>query len=365
MKVDFFSLDKQYQNIKQEINKEINRVLENQSFILGNNVEEFEDRFARMHNAKYCVALNSGTAALHTALSILGIENSDEVLVPTNSFFSTAEAVSIAGAKPVFVDNDRDYFHIDLEDAKKKLTKRTKFIIPVHLYGNPVNMQKLKKFAKEHNLEIIEDCAQAHLATFKEKYVGNFGKVGCFSFYPSKNLGAYGEGGAIITNNKLLYEKALMFRNHGSSKRYFHEFIGHNYRLNGIQGAVLNVKLKYINQFTNKRIELANIYHQQIIENEFLSLPKVRKDVKHVYHLFVIRHKNRDNLSEYLLKNSIGTSLHYPVPIHKQKAYKTTKYKQMNSDIISNEILSLPMYPELSKKQVKYVSEKINSFNNV
>ena len=365
MKVDFFSLDNQYQNIKQEISKEINKVLENQSFILGNKVEEFENKFAKMHNAKYCVALNSGTAALHTALSILGVKNTDEVLVPTNSFFSTAEAVSIAGAKPVLVDTDKDYFHIDLEDAKKKLTKKTKFIIPVHLYGNPVNMQKLRKFANEHNLQIIEDCAQAHLATFKDKFVGNFGKVGCFSFYPSKNLGAYGEGGAIITNNKSLYQKALMFRNHGSNKRYYHEFIGHNYRLNGIQGAVLNVKLKYIDQFTNKRIELANIYHQYITESEYLSLPKVRKDVKHVYHLFVIRHKNRNNLSSYLSKNLIGTSLHYPVPIHKQKAYKSNKYIKMTSENTANEILSLPMYPELSIDQVKYVSEKINNYNNV
>ncbi len=365
MKVNFFSLNQQYLSIENQIKKEINKVLKNQDFIQGESVQQFEKAFAEMNNSKYCVAVNSGTAALHIAYAISDFDPSDEILVPTNSFFSTAEAVSLANLKPVFVDADKSYHHINLEDAKNKITKNTKAIVPVHLYGNPVNMDEILKFSKLHGLKVIEDCAQAHFSTFRNKIVGNFGSIGCFSFYPSKNLGAYGEGGALVTNNKRLYERAILFRNHGSKKRYVHESIGHNYRLNSIQGAVLNVKLKHINKSIDQRIKLANVYHQKIEENSNTSLPKINKDSKHVYHLFVIRHKQRDKLKNYLLENGIETSLHYPIPIHKQPAYKSRidNYQKMEYDQTAKEILSLPMYPELTEKKVAFVADKINEFN--
>ena len=362
MKVEFFSLNEQYLEIKKEIDKEVNKVLNNQSFILGEAVEKFEKKFASMNNSKYCVAVNSGTAALHASLSVLGLKHGDEVLVPSNSFFATAEAVSLTGATPVFVDIDTNFYHINLEDAEKKISRRTKGIIPVHLYGNPVDMFKLNKFAKQNNLFVVEDCAQAHFAKYKDKFVGNFGKTGCYSFYPSKNLGAFGEGGAIVTNNKNLYEELLMYRNHGSKERYIHEFIGHNYRLNGIQGAVLGVKLKYINKWNKKRIEIANRYRHKIQESKNLILPKQSNNARHVFHLFIIRHKNRDNLINYLTRKGVQTSLHYPIPLHKQKPYRKTNYLKMNSEIIAKEIISLPIYPELPHEKVDYVSELINSY---
>ena len=366
MKVNFFSLNQQYLDIESEINKEIHKVLTKQDFIQGESVRKFEKTFAEMNNSKYCVAVNSGTAALHIAYSISDFVSSDEILVPTNSFFSTAEAVSLANLKPIFVDADNAFHHINLKDAEKKITKNTKAIVPVHLYGNPVNMDEVLEFSKIHRLKVIEDCAQAHFATFKNKIVGNFGSIGCFSFYPSKNLGAYGEGGAIVTNNKKLYEKAILFRNHGSKKRYVHESIGHNYRLNSIQGAVLNVKLKHINKKINQRIKLADIYYKKIKKHPYLSLPAINKDSKHVYHLFVIRHKQRDKLMKYLLDNGIETSLHYPIPIHKQPAYKETfaKNQKMEYEQTAKEIISLPMYPELTKDKVEFVATKINEFNH-
>ena len=362
MKVEFFSLNDQYLNIKKEIDIEINKVLNNQSFILGEAVEKFEKKFASMNNSKYCIAVNSGTAALHASLSVLGIKSGDEVLVPSNSFFSTAEAVSLTGATPIFVDIDTNFYHINLEDAKKKISKRTKAIIPVHLYGNPVDMFKLNKFARQHDLLVVEDCAQAHFAKYRNKFVGHFGKTGCFSFYPSKNLGAFGEGGAIVTNNKKLYEELLMYRNHGSKERYIHEFIGHNYRLNGIQGAVLGVKLKYINKWNKKRIEIAKRYINKIQQSNRLILPKQSSSAYHVYHLFIIRHKNRDSLIDYLSNKGVQTSLHYPIPLHRQKPYRKTNYFKMNSENIAKEIISLPIYPELSFQKVDYVSKMINSY---
>tara|TARA_B100000029_G_scaffold493635_1_gene556393 strand:- start:2904 stop:3995 length:1092 start_codon:yes stop_codon:yes gene_type:complete len=363
MKVKFFSLSEQYESIKKEVDFEISKISENQNFVLGESVSKFEQNFAKVNDSKYCITVNSGTSALHTALSILGIKHGDEVLVPSNSFFATAEAVSLTGATPVFVDVDSDLHHIDLIDAKNKVTKKTKCIIPVHLYGNPVDMIEVNKFARTYSLFVVEDCAQAHFAKFQNKHVGNFGNIGCFSFYPSKNLGAYGEGGALVTNNKQIYENAIMYRNHGSKNRYEHEFIGHNYRLNGIQAAVLGVKLKYAKSWNSKRIKLANRYRKKIYESEELFLPIQKKEAKHVFHLFVIRHKQRNSLKKYLEEKGIETSLHYPIPIHKQKAYQPNNYKKMKSELISNEILSLPLYPELPNEAIDYVSEIINSYN--
>ena len=365
MKINFVDLKLQYKTIKKEIDTAIQDVIENTAFIMGDRLVKFEQNFAESHNAKYCLGTSSGTDSLHLALMAFDIEKGDEVIVPVNTFFATAEAVSLTGATPVFVDNDPISYNIDINKIEEKITPRTKAIIPVHLYGQASNMDPIIKLARENDLIVIEDCAQAHLETYKGKPVGTFGEIGCFSFYAGKNLGAYGEGGAVITNDKKLYEKMKLLRAHGSVLKYKHELIGHNYRLETLQAAILNVKLQYLERWNDQRRNNAKLYAKYLAGTPNLILPETMDYAKHVYHLFVVRVKNRERLQDHLQNNQIFTGLHYPIPNHMQIAYKFLGYKKGDFPVAeeyADEILSLPMFPELTENEIKYVCECIKQF---
>ena len=369
MNVPFVDLINQYRSIKSEIDSAIKTVLGNTAFILGRAVENFEKQFAEVHEIKYCVGTNSGTSALQVALHALLNKNPTEMrqvecILPVNTYIATAEAVSAIGAKVVLVDND-EYYNINVNKIEEKITEYTKVIIPVHLYGQPVDMEPIFKLAEKYNLFVIEDCAQAHLARYKGRPVGSLGDIGAFSFYPGKNLGAYGEAGACVTNNKELFDHMIRYRNHGQSKKYYHEIIGHNFRLEGIQGAVLGVKLKYLHEWTESRRKNAYLYNELLKDIPQVITPKELDNVYSVYHLYVVKAEDRAGLIKYLKLNGISTGLHYPVPIHMQKAYghllhTPSDFPNVFSD--KDKILSLPMFPELKEEQIKYVVDKVNEF---
>ena len=367
MKVPFVDLKIQYLGIKDEIQKEINEVLDNTAYICGKKTKKFEGGFSKIQNVKYCVGLSSGTDALHTALKALDIKSGDEVIVPVNTFIATSESVSLCGAKPVFVDNDERTFNIDVNKIENAITANTRAIIPVHLYGQPAEMDKIMEIAEKHDLVVIEDCSQAHLSEYKGKKTGSFGNIGTFSFYPGKNMGAYGEAGAVITNDEKLYNKMLKFRQHGSLEKYIHECEGHNYRMEELQAGVLNVKLKHLNEWTEKRRKTASLYYKNLqnLSPEVVALPFVPDYIKHVYHLFVLRVKNRSELVKFLAEKEISTALHYPIPLHLQRAYDYLGYKKGDFPVAEkccDEILSVPMYPEMTEEQVVYVCDAIKNF---
>ncbi|MEW5803137.1 MAG: DegT/DnrJ/EryC1/StrS family aminotransferase [bacterium] len=371
MKVPFVDLKIQYQTIKPEIDAAIQDVLNNAAFIMGPKVKEFEDGFARLHDAAYCIATSSGTDSLHLALWALGVGHKDKIILPVNTFIATAEAVTLCGAEPVFVDCD-EHYNMDaarldetLSTMSREDLSKLKGIIPVHLYGQPADMDKITALAKEYGLIIIEDCAQAHCAQFDGKPVGTLGLTGCFSFYPGKNLGAYGEAGAVITNDTGIYQKMMLIHDHGARIRYHHEVPGHNYRMEGIQGAVLSVKLKMITSWTKKRQENAALYSELLQDVPQVTTPKVKPDRTHSFHLYVIRTKRRDALMKYLEDQGINTGLHYPVPLHLQKAYASLGYQRGDfpaAERMAGEILSLPMYPELTEEQIRFVVDQIKNF---
>ena len=288
MQIPFLDLNAQYEKIYQEINRSIQNIIDNTAFIGGKEVEKFEKRFANYINTKFCIGVGNGTDALTIALKILGIKKGDEVIVPANTFIATAEAVTATGAKVVFVDCDPLYYTIDVTKIEEKITSRTKAIIPVHLYGQPADMDEIIRIAVANNLFVIEDAAQAHGALYKGKKVGSLGDMGIFSFYPGKNLGAYGDGGAIVTNNEKLAEACRMYANHGRLDKYNHQFEGVNSRLDGIQAAVLNVKLKYLDKWNIARQEVAKLYEHKLGPYESIKLPEIRPEVTPVYHLYVI-----------------------------------------------------------------------------
>lgn len=370
MKVPFVDLKSQYINIKLEIDNILRDIFENTAFICGKYVSLFEKEYAKTHNTKYFVGLSSGTDAVHLMLWTAGIGNGDEVIIPVNTFIATAEGVSLCGATPVFVDNNPDTYNIDVKKIEDKITEKTKAILPVHLYGQPADMDSIMDLAKKYNLLIFEDACQAHIAKYNGKKVGNFGKSAAFSFFPGKNLGAYGEAGGISTNDENYYQRMIRMREHGSVEKYFHELIGHNYRMEEIQAGVLLVKLKYLKEWTKKRREIANLYYSLLKNIEEIACPIESKEAFHVYHLFVIRVLNgkRDALIGYLKSNEIDTGLHYPVPIHLQKAYKHLNYQKGDFPIAekqTTQLLSLPIYPEMEKEKVEYVCDKIRSFFSV
>jgi dTDP-4-amino-4,6-dideoxygalactose transaminase len=364
VKVNFLDLKAQYLSIQDEIDQCIKDVLNSTAFAAGPFVKSFEDHFAEKHQAEYCIGVNSGTAALHIALMSLGITTGDEVIVPADTFFATPEAVSLTGATPVFVDCESDYYNIDTSQIEKAITPKTRAIIAVHLYGQPADLDPIVHIAEKNNLHLIEDCAQAHLATYKDKPVGTFGVAGCFSFYPGKNLGAYGEGGAVITNDKQVYETIMMLRDHGMKKKYHHDIIGHNYRMEGIQGAILDVKLNHLEKWTEIRRQNSEFY-RTVLKTKDIKLPKEAPYAKHVYHLFTILSDDRDNLIAYLKEHDVYTGIHYPIPCHLQNAYKDLGYQKGSmpvSESIAERTLSLPMSEQLTKEQVEHVAETIDSF---
>lgn len=367
MNVPFVDLKTQYLSIKEEIQKEINEVLDSTAFICGRKVKKFEEDFARLHEVKHCIGLSSGTDALHVALTALGIKQGDEVIVPVNTFIATSEAVSLCGARPIFVDHDEKTYNIDVSKIEKVINGKTRAIIPVHLYGQPSEMDPILELASKYGLFVIEDCSQAHLAAYRGKKVGGFGHTGTFSFYPGKNLGAYGEAGAVVTNDDELYDKMLRFRQHGSIQKYIHDSEGHNYRMEELQAAVLNVKLKHITRWTQSRRRVASEYSKNLssVNSREPITPYSHPAVEHAYHLYIINTPRRDELSKYLAERGVQTALHYPIPLHLQKAYSYLKYKLGDfptAEKYCNRILSIPMFPELTDDQIRYVSDSIKNF---
>jgi len=365
MKVPFLDLKAQYQSIKDEITVELQKVLNNTAFAGGPFVAQFEKEFALFCKTDFAIGLGSGTAALWAAIQGLGIGEGDEVITTPNTFIATAEAISFAGAKPVFVDIDEQTYNMNPQLLEDAITPKTKAIIPVHLYGQTADMDPIMEIAKAKDLFVIEDACQAHGAKYNGKPAGSIGDAGCFSFYPGKNLGAYGEAGAVVTNNLQLADNLQMFRDHGQKKKYYHAIVGWNARMDGFQGAILSVKLKYLNQWNESRRKNAKLYNDLLADIDGIITPTEVDYAKHVYHLYVIRVKNRDGLQKYLSDNGIGCGYHYKYPLHLQKAYKHLGYKNGDFPVtekVMQEIISLPMYPELTKQQIEYVVEKVIEF---
>lgn len=370
MKVEFVDLKKQYLSIKTEINKAMASVIENTAFIKGKNVENFERDFAELIKIKHCIGVGNGTDALVIALRSLNIGVGDEVITVANSFIATSEAITAIGARVVFIDADSQTYNIDVKKIEEKITSKTKAIIPVHLYGQPADMLEIVSIAKKHNLFIIEDSAQAHLAEYQNvdgswQKVGTFGDLSTFSFFPGKNLGAYGDAGAVVTNNDNLAEKVRKFANHGRIAKYNHEFEGYNSRLDGLQSAILNVKLKYINIWTERRREVARKYSELFSTVPQIITPYVNHKTKPAWHLYVIQAQKRDELQKFLKENGIATGIHYPIALPNLQAYQYLGHNESDFPIASrlqNEILSLPIFPEITQQEIEFVANNIKKF---
>lgn len=359
--IPFVNLRVQYASLKREIDAKISLLVSNADFILGKDLEEFEREFAEFCGIRYCVSVSSGTDAIAIALKAMGIKYGDEVITVPNTFIATVEAISLVGARPVFVDISEEDYNINVNLIREKITSKTKAIIPVHLFGLPADIKGVIDVASSSNLFVIEDACQAHGAEFENKKVGTFGSIGCFSFYPAKNLGAYGDGGAMVTGNEELYRKMLALRSHGEVEKNKHEIIGSTNRLDNLQAGILRVKLKYLNRWNEKRRENAAIYRKYLSGME-LIVPEELEGRKHVYHIFAIRVKNRDKIKRELFNRGIATGVHYPTPVHLQKAYSFLGYRRGDfpvSEKVAEEILSLPIFPELTENQIKYVCDSL------
>ncbi len=363
-KIPCLDLKGQHQQIKKEVFELFEKVYENTAFSGGPFVEDFEKAFSSYTGTKYTIGVNNGTSALHLAMLALGIGSGDEVIIPANTFIATAWGVSYVGATPVFVDCDKDNWEIDPSKIEKAITSKTKAIIGVHLYGMPFDIDAVAAIAKKHNLFLVEDAAQAQGARYKGTTVGGFGEMACFSFYPGKNLGACGEAGGITTNNEKYYKHLQSLRNHGSMVRYYHDEIGYNMRMGGLEGASLSVKVKYIEGWNNRRREIAKMYHEGI-KNPKVKMQKQPDWADSIYHLFVVTCDSKDAFVKHLTDNDINPGFHYPVPCHLQKAYAHLGYKQgefPNAEYLAAHCISLPMFAELSNEDVNKVIQTVNSF---
>jgi len=363
-KIPYLDLPAQIRPLRKEIDAAIARNLDACSFCLGPDVVQFEKDFAKFCGAEHCVAFNSGTSALHVALLLLNVGQGDEVISTPHTFVATSWAISYVNAKPVYVDIDDATFNLDPKLIEKAITPRTKVIMPVHLYGHPFDLDPILAIAKKHNLAVVEDSAQAHGAKYKGKTIGTFGAISCFSFYPGKNLGAAGEGGALVTNNAEFAKRARSLREHGSSVRYYHDEVGFNYRMEGIQGAVLGVKLPHLNSWTAGRQRVARRY-RELLKDTPLQLPQQASWAESVWHLYVVRHPKRDDLKKHLEANGVGCALHYPLPLHLQKCYAHLGYQEGSfpvSEKAARECLSLPIFPELTDAQIQRVADVIKDF---
>lgn len=362
--IKFLDLKKQYKSIEKEINNAINNVINDTAFIGGKYVEKFEQEFSAFHQAKYCIGVGNGTDAIEIALEALNLPRNSEIIVPANSFISTSEAVTRSGYKVIFCDCNKDNYTISLPSLKSKISKNTSAIIAVHLYGHPCDMDQILELKKKYDLKIIEDCAQSHGAEYKGKMIGTIGDIGAFSFYPGKNLGAFGDAGAVLTNDADLAKMVRMISNHGRVEKYNHEFEGRNSRLDGIQAAILSVKLKYLNKWIDIRIKIANDYLTNLKNVKKITLPKKETWAKNVYHLFVIRTERRDDLQKYLYKKGIQTGIHYPISLPKLKAYNYTR--QSNETFFANnfdiQLLSLPIGEHLKKDEIDLVINALKEF---
>ena len=357
MKVNFVDLKAQYKTIKPEVDQAIAGVVESCAFV---NSRSFEADFSAYIGTDHCIGCGNGTDALFMAMQALGLGRGDEVITAANTFIATAEGISWTGATPVFVDCDPVTYNIDPAKIEAAITDRTKAIVPVHLYGQPVDMDPILDIAARHNLTVIEDAAQAHGATYKGKKIGTFGKVACFSFYPGKNLGAYGDAGAICTDDEELATRLRKLSDHGSNVKYQHDFEGVNSRLDGIQGAVLSVKLRHLDQWTDRRIEVARRYSEGL--KDVCVTPSIVGDVRHVFHLFVIQVNNRDELMNHLQEQDIASGIHYPVPLPATPAYAHLGYQAEQFPVaygIAGKIVSLPMHGDLTDDDVDLVIKEV------
>jgi dTDP-4-amino-4,6-dideoxygalactose transaminase len=365
LKVPFVDLKAQFASLGDEIRDAVDRVLVSGQFVGGQWVDEFEEKFARFAGARYAVGVSSGTAALELALKTARIGPGDEVIVPANTFFATAEAVSNVGGKPVFADVDATTFHLDVSCAERAITPKTRAIIAVHLYGRAMDLRELQELATLHGLELIEDAAQAHGTQHGGVPVGGSGRLTCFSFYPGKNLGACGDAGAVTCNDATQAEYLRLLRNHGSPAKYVHSMVGTNSRLDGIQAAVLSVKLRYLPKWNLSRVRHAKAYSEKL-KGSSIGLPRIPAEGEHNFHLFVVRSKKRDSLKQALQSQGIECGIHYPTPLHLTDAYQTLGYAGRGqlpvAEMLADEILSLPMYPELTKSQIRLVSESVIDF---
>jgi dTDP-4-amino-4,6-dideoxygalactose transaminase len=387
MEVPFFDLKRQYGILNTEIDGALREVLSSSWFVAGPSVKKFEEAFALYCDVKHAIGVTSGTTAVYLALKALDIGSEDEVITSVNTFIATAEAISFTGARPQFIDIDEKSHNIDVEGIKKFVEdkcrwdetsksyididtkRRLKAIVPVHLYGQMADMKPVMDTAHKYGLHVVEDAAQAHGALYREgenfKKAGSIADISAFSFYPSKNLGAYGNGGAVVTNVAGLADRVQILINHGQVKKYYHDLLGWNYKMNGFQGAILNQKLKYLDDWNKKRQQSATLYNELFKEVEGVTVPEEMHYAKHVFHLYVIRVKKRDELQEFLRKAGIGTAIHYPIPLHLQKAYEHLSYREGDFPVaerVSKEIVSLPMFPEIKKEEITYVANKVKEF---
>ncbi|GIV88488.1 MAG: glutamine--scyllo-inositol aminotransferase [Chloroflexus sp.] len=362
--IPFVDLKAQYLSIKEEIDRAVLDTLASTQFVLGKEVAAFEEIFAAYTQCQYAIGVNSGTSALHVALLAVGVGRGDEVITTPHTFIATVSAIDYTGARPVFVDIDPVTFTIDPAQIEAAITPRTKAIIPVHLYGQPAEMDAIMAIARKHGLVVIEDAAQAHGAEYKGRRVGSIGDLGCFSFYPGKNLGAYGEGGAITTNHPELARTVRMLRDWGAERRYYHDLKGFNYRMEGIQGAILRVKMRYIEQWTELRRAAAARY-DALLAPLGVRTPIALPDRRHVYHIYAIRDPRRDELQAYLHEHGVSTGIHYPIPVHLQKAFAELGYRSgdfPHAEAAAAEVLSLPMFPELTVEQQQVVANAMQGW---
>ena len=364
MKIPFVDLGAQHRQLESELQAGVQRVFQRSSFILGPEVERFEAEFASYLNAKSCIAVSSGTAALHLALQALGIGPGDEVITVPHTFVATAEAISAVGARPVFVDVDPIAYTMDPSLVERAITARTRAILPVHLYGQPADLDPLTAISRRYNLAVVEDACQAHGAEYKGRKAGALGTAGCFSFYPSKNLGACGEGGAVVTSDPELAGRVRLLRNHGSVSKYEHRFPGYNFRMEGLQGAVLASKLPHLDGWNRRRRVLAELY-DGLLAGSAAVTPAEMAYARHVYHLYVIQVDDRETLRRQLAERDIETGLHYPIPLHLQEAYRWLGYHRGEfpvSERLAERALSLPMHPDLTFEAVEHVASAVLEF---
>jgi dTDP-4-amino-4,6-dideoxygalactose transaminase len=363
----FLDLKSQYTAIRDEIHAAMQSVLEQCVFASGPAVAAFEEAFARYCDVRHCIGVNSGTSALHLALLACDVGPGDEVITVPMTFVATAWAISYVGARPVFVDIEPHTCTMDMSQVERAITPRTKAVLPVHLYGQMADLNPLLDICERHGLTLVEDAAQAHGAEYDGRRAGGLGRVGCFSFYPGKNLGAYGEGGAVTTNDDAIAERIRTLRDHAQSAKYRHEEVGFNYRMDGIQGAVLNVKLRHLDAWNAARCQVAARY-QELLGNTSLRLPGEAEGRRSVWHLYVVRHPDRDLLRHILTERGIGSGLHYPIPVHLQPVYTYLGYRVGDFPVaeqVARECLSIPMYAELSQEQQAYVVESLKQGREV
>ncbi len=357
-------LKRQYEKIKPEVDNAIQEVLDSTQFILGRKVSDFEKTVAEYLGVKYAIGVANGTDALQIAMMSLGIGPGDEVITTPFTFVATTEMIVMIGARPVYVDINPVTYNIDVKKIKEKITSRTKAILPVHLYGNPAEMDEIIAIAREYNLYVIEDSAQSFGAEYKGKKVCSFGDVACISFFPSKNLGCYGDGGMIVTNDDEIHEKVRMIANHGSKVRYVHERLGLNSRLDAIQAAILNVKLKYIDEWNDKRIQNAKLYSERLRDVNQVIIPTYPDYSKHIFHQYTIKVEMRDKLQKFLLSKNIPTAIHYPLPLHLQPAFRgfAEEGSLPFAEEAAKKVLSLPMHPDLYIEEIDYITDSIKEF---